>query len=220
MGLGQSVLPLQKNLIDPETVRAVAECDAAIGCMDGVEGRHMLNRLAAFYTLPYIDVGVRLDADGKGGIAAITGAVHYLQPGKSSLFSRGVYNMDRVAAEEMRRTDPEMYRRQVKEGYLRGVQEDRPAVISVNMFFAAVAVNDFLARLHPYRNQSNGEYACIAGNLCETQFFPKESPKLASCSSGMSAEVMLPHFSKGRPSRDQVIQIPLADVFWPGNRSA
>lgn len=59
----------------------------------------------------------RLDADGNGGISAIAGAAYYLQPGGSSLLSRGVYNMDRVAAEEMRRTDPDLYRRQVKEGY-------------------------------------------------------------------------------------------------------
>ena len=84
------------------------------------KGRHTLNRLATFYTLPYFDVGVRLDADGRGGIDKIAGAVHYLQPGRSSLLSRGVYDMRRVEAEEMRRTDPELYRRQVKEGYLRG----------------------------------------------------------------------------------------------------
>src|SRR5271165_2057682 len=163
MGLGQEVIPLQENLIKPETVRAVAECDIVFGCMDGVEGRHMLNRLATFYIMPYFDVGVRLDADGAGGIERIAGAVHYIQPGLSSLFSRGVYNMALVDAEAMRRMNPEMYRRHVKEGYLRGVEEDRPAVICVNMFFAALVVNDFLARLHPYRNQPNGEYAYIGG---------------------------------------------------------
>ena len=111
MGLGQEVIPLQKNLLTPEAVRAVAECDVVFGCMDGVEGRHVLNRLATFYLMPYFDVGVRLDADGAGGIDRIAGAVHYLQPGLSSLLSRGVYDMERVDAEAMRRTDPEMYRR-------------------------------------------------------------------------------------------------------------
>ena len=173
MGLGQEVMPLHANLIDPHTVKAVAECDIVFGCMDGVEGRHMLNRLATFYTMPYFDVGVRLDADGKGGIDQISGATHYLQPGGSSLLSRGVYDMDRVNAEEIRRTDPELYRRRIKEGYLRGVDEDRPAVISVNMFFAALMVNDFLARLHPYRNQPNRDYACIGGSLSEMQFYPE-----------------------------------------------
>jgi len=171
MGLGQEVVPLALNLITREAVRRVAECDVVFGCMDGAEGRHVLNRLATFYNLPYFDVGVRLDADGKGGIAGISGAVHYLQPGLSSLLSRGVYTMARVEAEEIRRTDPALYRRQVTEGYLRGVEEDRPAVISINMFFAALAVNDFLARLHPYRNQPNSAYAYVGGNLSEMQLF-------------------------------------------------
>lgn len=173
MGLGQEVTPVHDNLIKPDIVRAVAECDIVFGCMDGVEGRHMLNRLATFYTMPYFDVGVRLDADGKGGINQIAGAAHYLQPGRSSLLSRGVYDMDRVNAEEIRRTNPELYRRRIREGYLRGVEEDRPAVISVNMFFAALVVNDFLARLHPYRNQANRDYACISASLAEVQFYPE-----------------------------------------------
>ncbi len=173
MGLGQEVVPLHSNLITPQAIKQVAECDVVFGCMDGVEGRHMLNRLATFYTLPYFDVGVRLDADGSGGIERIAGAVHYLQPGLSSLLSRGVYTMARVEAEEMRRTNPAMYQRQANEGYLRGVEEDRPAVISVNMFFASLAVNEFLARLHPFRNQSNSKYAYVGGNLSEMQFFPE-----------------------------------------------
>jgi hypothetical protein len=179
MGLGQEVIPLQANLVSPETVRAVAECDVVFGCMDGVEGRHMLNRLATFYTMPYFDVGVRLDADGRGGIDQVAGSVHYLQPGRSSLLSRGVYSLDRVNAEEIRRTNPELYRRRIREGYLRGVEEDRPAVISVNMFFAALIINDFLARLHAYRNQPNSHYAWIGGSLSELQLYSE--PEAAPC---------------------------------------
>ena len=189
MGLGQEVLPLHENLVQQNSVKAVAECDLVFGCMDGVEGRHMLNRLACFYTMPYFDVGVRLQADGDGGIDQIAGSVHYLQPGRSSLLSRGVYDMKRVNAEEIRRTNPEMHRRQEKEGYLRGVEEDRPAVISVNMFFAALAVNDFLARLHPYRNQPNQHYAYIGGSLSEMQFYPE--PETDPC------ELLTRHVGRG-----------------------
>lgn len=173
MGLGQEVQPLISNLSEKEAVLAVAECDVVFGCMDGVEGRHLLNRLATFYCIPYFDVGVRLDADGRGGIDNIMGAVHYLQPGRSSLLSRGIYTMEEVQAESMHRTNPELYERLKKEGYLRGVQEDRPAVISVNMFFAALMVNDFLARVHLYRNQPNSDYSYIAGSLAELQFYPE-----------------------------------------------
>src|SRR5437879_8706512 len=93
MGLGQEVLPLPLNLVSPRAVREVAACDVVFGCTDGAEARHVLNRLATFYSLPYFDVGVRLDADGSGGISNISGAVHYLQPGGSSLLSRGAYEM-------------------------------------------------------------------------------------------------------------------------------
>ncbi|MGI8813311.1 MAG: HesA/MoeB/ThiF family protein [Pyrinomonadaceae bacterium] len=189
MGLGQEVVPIHGNLIDAQSIKQVAECDIVFGCMDGAEGRHWVNRIASFYTMPYFDVGVRLDADGFGGIDQITGAAHYIQPGLSSLLSRGVYGMDRVASEEMLRTNPAMYERNVKNGYLRGVDEDRPAVISVNMLLAALTVNDFLARLHPYRNQPNSEYAYTAVNLGEMQFYPE--------SEGEPCHVLAKHVGKG-----------------------
>jgi ThiF family len=167
MGLGQELLPLPINLVSQRAVREVAACDVIFGCTDGAEARHLLNRIAAFYTVPYFDVGVRLDADGEGGIANISGAVHYLQPGGSSLLSREVYTMADVEAEELRRTNPEMYRARRDEGYIRGIREDRPAVISVNMFFASLVVQEFLARLHPFRNQPNTAYAAVRANLLE-----------------------------------------------------
>jgi hypothetical protein len=173
MGFGQEVLPICGNLISAATISSVAECDIVFGCMDGAEGRHVLNRLATFYTLPYFDVGVRLDADGQGGIERIVGAVHYLQPGLSSLLSRGVYDMATVDAEALLRTNPDLYRRRLREGYLRGVTEERPAVITVNMFFASLVVNEFLARLHPYRNRSNADYAYIGASLSEMQLYPE-----------------------------------------------
>jgi hypothetical protein len=53
------------------------------------------------------------------------------------------------------------------------VDEDRPAVINVNMFFAPLAGNELLARLHRFRNRPNGDYACLAGSLTEVQFYPE-----------------------------------------------
>jgi hypothetical protein len=189
MGLGQEVKILQMDLSEREAVLAVAECDVAFGCMDGVEGRHLLNRLATFYCMPYFDVGVRLDADGRGGIDHVAGAVHYLQPGRSSLLSRGVYTLNEVEAASMRRTNPALYEGQRKEGYLRGVNEDRPAVISVNMFFAALAVQEFLARLNPYRNQPNGEYAYVGANLAELELYHEGE--------GTDCDVLKRHIGRG-----------------------
>jgi hypothetical protein len=159
IGLGTTVLPISKSLFDPEVIKAIAGCDAVFGCMDSVEGRHVLNRLATFYSMPYFDLGVKLEADGRGGVDYVGGVVHYLQPGRSSLKSRGVYTDKEVFSESLRRTDPAAYAERLKAKYITGVQEDRPAVISVNMQVAALAVNEFLARIHPYRDDVNDEFA-------------------------------------------------------------
>ena len=170
MGLGTEIEVVAGNLIDPPVIRLVGGCDVLFGCVDSVEARHVMNRLAAYYSLPYFDVGVRLDADGKGGIDQVCGSAHYLHPGGSSLHSRGVYTMEEVRAEGLRRTDPAAYSGLVKEGYVRGVRVDRPAVISVNMLFASLAVNDFLARLHPYRLDPNGDFATQTVSLTQGEF--------------------------------------------------
>jgi hypothetical protein len=170
MGLGTQVEVIRGNLIAADTLRRVAASDALFGCVDSVEARHVMNKLAAFYLLPYFDLGVRLDADGRGGIDQVCGSAHYVQPGGSSLHSRGVYTMEEVRAEGLRRTDPKAYDGLVKEGYVRGVRVDRPAVISVNMLIAAVSVNDFLARLHPFRLDSNGDFATQTVSLTQGEF--------------------------------------------------
>ena len=159
MGLGTLIETFHADLFDADVVRAIAECDIVFGCMDSVDGRHLLSKLATFYALPYFDLGVKLEADGRGGVDQVCGTVHYLQPGGSSLLSRKVYTMEQVRAAGLYRTDRAAYKAQLAQGYLRGVVEDRPAVIQLNMFIASLAVNELLARLHPYRIDPNGEYA-------------------------------------------------------------
>src|SRR5262249_52370832 len=161
----------------------------AFGCMDGAEGRNLLNRLTSFYCLPYFDVGVRLEADGMGGVSQVCGGVHYLQPGGSSLISRGVITPDDIEAEALRRTDPAEYERRLKVGYIRGIREDRPAVVSVNMHFASMAINEFLARLHPYRDDPNSDYAWTSTSLTQMQLYQKPD--------GVACERLLKYVGRG-----------------------
>ena len=159
MRFGTVVEIFPTSLFDPSTAKAVASCDVVFGCMDSIDGRHLLNKLATFYLLPYFDLGVKIEADGAGGVDQVCGTVHYLQPGGSSLFGRHVYSMEQVRAAGMHRTDPAAYRSQLDQGYIRGVPEDRPAVIQLNFLVASIAINELLARLHPYRIDPNGDYA-------------------------------------------------------------
>ena len=166
MGLGTEVIALPIDLMTPQAVKAIADCDIVIGCMDGASERHILNRLCSTYYVPYIDVGVRLVADGEGGISHVCGSVHYLQPGGSSLLSRGLYAMEDVEAELLLKSDPQAYAERLKEKYIKGVQESRPAVVSVNTIYAGLAVTEMLARLHPFRDDPNRQFAqtCLSLN--------------------------------------------------------
>ena len=172
VGLGTRVIRIKRNLWGSEVVRAVAQCDVVFGCIDG---RYLLNALATYYTLPYFDIGVRLEAvprgPRKGQICEVCGTVNYLRPGRSSLMSRGLFTMSDVAAAGLRRNDPDAYREQVKDGYITGAAVQRPAVISVNMFAASLAVNEFLARLYPFREEPNAAWAAVEFSLASMELF-------------------------------------------------
>ena len=170
-GLGTQVIRIRQSLWALEAIRAVAQCDVLFGCMDSVDGRYLLNSLATYYTLPYFDIGVRLQAVPNGQFREVCGTVNYLRPGRSSLLSRGLFTLNDVAAAGLRRNDPDAHRQQVKDGYVRGASVQRPAVISVNMFAASLAVNEFLARLHPFREEPNATWAAVEFSLASMELF-------------------------------------------------
>lgn len=174
-GLGTRVIRVKKNLWDPDVIREVAQCDIVFGCMDTVDGRYLLNALSSYYSIPYFDIGVRLDAEkdpnGHAHIREVCGTVNYLRPGRSSLVSRELFSMSDVAAAGLRRNDPTAHERQLEDGYIRGVLGHRPAVISLNMFASGLAVNELLARLHPFREESNGSYAAVTFSLASMELF-------------------------------------------------
>ena len=159
MGFGTNVTAFATDMPTVETVKALASCDVIFGCVDSIDGRHFLNKISSYYLIPYIDVGVRIDADGLGGVEHVWAAVHTIQPGGSSLLSRKVYSQADLEASMMKKHNPDIYAKRLTEGYIRGVRVEQPAVISVNMIAAATAVNELLARLHPYRVSPNSDFA-------------------------------------------------------------
>lgn len=172
MGLGTTVETIPENVAESSrAVRALAGVDVLIGCVDSVEGRHILNRIAAFYNLPYFDVGVKLVADGTGDVHEVCGAVHYLQPDGSTLLDRSVYTSEQLRAEATKRSDPRAYEDLRREKYIQGVSESRPAVVTVNTQFAAMMLNELLARLHPYRLDDNSEFATVRLSLAQMQTY-------------------------------------------------
>lgn len=169
-GLKTEVVPIQSTTRDCEVIHALSQCDFIFGCVDTHSGRAMLDSICNYYLIPIIDVGVKLIADGNGGISGCCYAVNYIKPGSSTLFSRKVINSNTITAEDLKYTDPEEYNKQLSEKYIKGVNEDSPAVISINTMAASTAVTELLARVHPFRNIPNSDIARLSFNLMEPSY--------------------------------------------------
>ncbi|WP_350292484.1 ThiF family adenylyltransferase [uncultured Croceitalea sp.] len=168
MGFSTEVVAYANNLYDDVSViHDLSSCDFLFGCMDSVDGRHLLNSIASFYIIPYIDVGVKVISDKEGGIDQICGSIHYLQPGASSLLTRGVYTSEDLRAANMLRTDLEEYEKQKDSGYITDINVEAPAVISINMLASSLAVNEFLSRIHPIKTEELSLYDIIRFSLTD-----------------------------------------------------
>ncbi len=172
MDIGTSTLTHDSNVWNSDVVRSLAQCDIIFGCVDSIDGRYLLNAISAYYTIPYIDIGVRLLPDyreGKSGIREVCGTVNYIQPGRSSLISRGLFTLKDVANAGLLRNDPAAFQQQVNDGYIAGINNHRPAVVSLNMFASSLAVTELLARLHPFREEPNEHFAATEFSLASME---------------------------------------------------
>lgn len=162
IGLGTNVEIISKDIYtDISIIKAIAGSDVIFGGVDSIDARHLLNQISNFYLLPYFDVGVSLIADGKGGIDHIVGTSNYLQPGGSSLQSRGLFTGEELRSALAAKFDPEYYEERKKEKYLKNIQVDSPAVISVNMMASAMVVNEFLSKIHGFREEESGNFSIV-----------------------------------------------------------
>jgi hypothetical protein len=178
-GLGTEVISFKENIYNNiKIIDSLAQCDIIFGCVDSIDGRHLLNQISTFYLVPYFDLGVKIVADGNGGIDQICGTVHYIQPGGSSLRTRGLYNSEELRSASMFRANRKEYEEQLRSGYIFNANVESPAVISINMQTSSMAVNEFLARIHPYRYDLNFEYSITRFSLTDG-YIQKEGDGIA-----------------------------------------
>ncbi|MEP0250771.1 MAG: ThiF family adenylyltransferase [Hyphomonas sp.] len=169
--------------IDQEgAIIAASGADVLFCCVDTMEGRLYCDLIAESCLIPLIDIGVMIPtrtAEDGSEIADVVARIDYIQPGGATLRDRGEITGEGLAAEDLRRTDPETYARQLDEGYIRGVVEEAPSVIALNMHAASLGVMELIARLFPYRHDSNGSHDRIFLSLAamETDFEQSEQPR-------------------------------------------
>lgn len=180
IGLDVDIVAVPYRIQTEEAVRELSVCDVVFGCLDTKGGRHTLNRLSSYYSQPYFDVGVRLDADGKGGVEGIYSTIHYVTPGIKSLLHRGIFSIEDLRAENKYLEDPEGFSEEYDLGYVKGVNVDRPAVIPVNAVAAGICVLDFLSRLHNFRAVPNEDIDKILISI-SGEILSYESVEAADC---------------------------------------
>ena len=110
IGLGTKVITYPVLIQESrEALDSLASCNIILGCVDSFEGRFYLNLISTYYLVPLIDIGVKLVADGEGGIDSINGNIHYVNPGSETLLERKVYTQEQLTAESLRRISPQEY---------------------------------------------------------------------------------------------------------------
>ncbi|MCA6098160.1 ThiF family adenylyltransferase [Bradyrhizobium australafricanum] len=153
------VISVPCSVATREAILAAREADILFSCVDSAEGRHIADRLSAYFAMPLFDVGVAIPTeplpDGGRRIAEVYGRVDYVYPGGSSLMDRGVYDAALLEAEYLARTAPHALAGKIADGYLRGMAEEAPGVITLNMRAASACVMEFIARLFPFREFAN-----------------------------------------------------------------
>lgn len=168
------------SILTRDAILAAGQCDVLFCCVDSLEARQVLDLVSAAYLLPLFDVGVviptRHSSSGYA-IGDVCGRVDYVQPGRSSLKDRGVYTPEGLRAEYLHRNAPDAHQQELEAGYIRGLIEEAPAVISLNMRAASACVNEFIARAYPFRHESNECYARTVFSLaaCEEEYLSEST---------------------------------------------
>ena len=171
LGRGVAVVPLVGDVRDEDVARRLIGVDVIFGCTDSHWSRLVLNRLSTQYLIPLIDLGTRIDARG-GTLRGVVGRVSTIRPGDPCLFCAGVINGKVIAAESL--PDDER-RKQMDEGYIQGVEEHAPSVISLNTVVAGAAVTECLRMATGWRADGNvrghqSVYNALTGTMRAVSF--------------------------------------------------
>lgn len=122
-----------------EAGRRLLDCDVVFGCTDNQVSRTLLNQLAFQLYVPVIDLGVELQTTG-----AMGGRVAWLSPGSACLWCMGLLDAETVRIEQL---PAETRKEERARGYIRGIDEPAPAIVSINAVVASLGVTEMLARV-------------------------------------------------------------------------
>lgn len=123
-----------RSAIAQSVLMTLRGCDLVFSCVDNDRTRALLNRFAHQYLIPVVDIGTRLDGR-QGRITAAAGRVSILGNDLSCLRCSNHIDAERIRAESMAREERFALQR---EGYVMGIDEPAPAVVSLNTVVAGL----------------------------------------------------------------------------------
>ncbi len=142
IGFGTRINPIKGTINDEANARELRHCDVIFGCTDDNRGRMTLSRIATWYLIPVIDMGVKLSS-ADGVLTNIDGRVTIIDHATGCLQCRGRIDPQALQAEVLQPLEREA---RVAESYAVGLGERDPAVVAYTTSIAATAVAEFLAR--------------------------------------------------------------------------
>lgn len=156
IGYGAVIRTFASSVTDNSCRDALKVSDVVFGCTDDNRGRLLLNRLAYFYLIPVIDLGLAIEVSTSSPfrILALDGRVSVMVPGATCLICRGVINTTRAREESLMAMDPEEYKRQKLEAYVIGEGNPSPSVVTFTTEVATMAVNELIHRIQGFRGPS------------------------------------------------------------------
>lgn len=152
-GLGTRVQSIKDTVTSLKVRDALKSCDLVFGCTDDHSGRLFMNRFAYYYNVPYVDMGILIDPTRRatGFITSADARVTVVQPGAPCLLCRNIIDPIRARDEDLERDDPDMFDRQLREGYVLRANIPNPAVITLTTSVASMAIEEVTARLTKFR---------------------------------------------------------------------
>jgi molybdopterin/thiamine biosynthesis adenylyltransferase/proteasome lid subunit RPN8/RPN11 len=148
--LGPKVATLQSWASSQDSRDALKSCDVVFGATDDHSGRIFLNRLAHFYGIPLIDLGLRMKRHEDGHVD-VFGRVTTFVEGHRCLMCYGVMDTQKAADEALERDDPDSFHKLKEEAYVLGGGDPSPAVVTFTTEVACMAVNELVAALTSFQ---------------------------------------------------------------------
>ncbi|HEV2722863.1 MAG TPA: ThiF family adenylyltransferase, partial [Thermoanaerobaculia bacterium] len=130
------ITALKRNALSQSLLLLLRECDLVFSCVDNDRTRAVLSRFAHQYLIPLIDMGARLDAR-VGRVTAAAGRVSIVGSGLTCLRCSNHLNSDRIRAESL---SAERRTALAREGYVMGIDEPAPAIVSINTVVGGLGV--------------------------------------------------------------------------------